>query len=654
VAALSATVALVALATGLLGRVERTTIDARFSVRGAQRAPRGIVVVAIDQNSIATLARFPFPRSVYAPVIDRLHADGAAVIAFDIEFNRPTSPAQDNALRAAAGRARPVAFATSEIDQFGRTEVLGGPLFQRQIGAVVGSALARPDSSGVIRRIPYAVKGLPSFPVVIAELRTGRHVDAAQFVNGGPLIDYLGPAKTFATVSFVDVLDGQIAASAFRDRVVLVGVTAPSVGDLHPSPFGVLPGVEVQANEVATILDGYPLRAVPGWLTVALILALALVAPVASTLGGAVVTLGAAAAALVVLAVGSQLAFDAGWVVAVTASLLALGVASAMTIGVDYALQDRERRRLREQFAAFSPEVVAQVLARQDTADGVGGRPLSATSVIGGYRMEEVVGRGGMGVVYKATQLALGRPVAIKVITPERAASREFRDRFKRESQLAASVEHANLIPIYEAGEDDGLLFIAMRYVDGVDLGELVARLGPLAPHRCAAIVGQIGGALDAAHAHGLVHRDVKPGNILLSDEQPEHAYLTDFGVAKITSTEDTAMTNPGQWVGTIDFVAPEQVRGDPTNGRADIYSLGAVLYYALTGLVPYPLESDVAKLFAHVNAPPPVPSATASALAAFDPVVARAMAMEPGDRFATCADLASAAAKAAQAAEAV
>ena len=479
-------------------------------------------------------------------------------------------------------------------------------------------------------------------------------MDRAHFANGGALIDYLGPAKTFTTVSFVDVLRGRVTRSAFRGRVVIVGVTAPSVGDLHPSPFGVLPGVEVQANELATILDGFPLRVVPGWLTVALIVALALVAPLASTVRGAVVTLLAAAAALVVLAVVSQLAFDAGRVVDFTDSLLALGVSSVATIAVDYALQDRERKRLREQFAAFSPEVVAQVLAQPDTTHGVGGRPLSATRVIGGYRMEEVVGRGAMGVVYKATQLALARPVAIKVIAPERATSRVFRERFKRESQLAASVEHANLIPIYEAGEDDGLLFIAMRYVDGVDLGVLVERLGPLAPQRGVAIVGQIAGALDAAHAHGLVHRDVKPANILLSGDQPEHAYLTDFGVAKITSTTDTTMTNPGQWVGTVDFVAPEQVRGEPPSGRADIYALGGVLYYALTGLVPYPLESDLAKLFAHVNAAPPIPSATASALAAFDPVVARAMAKEPGDRFATSADLAAAAAKAAQAAEAV
>jgi serine/threonine protein kinase len=272
--------------------------------------------------------------------------------------------------------------------------------------------------------------------------------------------------------------------------------------------------------------------------------------------------------------------------------------------------------------------------------------------VIAGYRMEEVIGRGAMGVVYKATQLALDRPVAVKLISPRYAGDRRFRERFSRESRLAASVEHPNVIPVYEAGEDGGLLFIAMRYVDGVDLGVLVERLGPLVPSRAAAIVTEIAGALDAAHARALVHRDVKPANVLLTTDAPEHAYLTDFGVAKVTTSDETAMTNPGQWVGTVDYVAPEQLRGEPADGRSDIYALGGVLFYALTGSVPYPVESDVAKLLAHVNAPPPVPSAIDPPLAPLDPVLARAMAKDPVDRFHTAADLASAAADAAQAAE--
>ena len=293
-------------------------------------------------------------------------------------------------------------------------------------------------------------------------------------------------------MSFVDLLDGRVPPGVLRGRIVIVGETAPSGQDLHPSPFGVISGPEVQANALATILNGFPLRDVAGWVTVLLIVALALLPPLAAVRRGALATLAVAVAALVALTVGSQLAFDAGRVIDYTDALLALGVSSVATVGVDYAVQNRERNRLRELFAAFSPEVVDQVLAQSDVQGGVGALKLSATAVIGGYRMEEVVGRGAMGVVYKATQLALERPVAIKVISPEHARDPSFQARFERESRLAASVEHPNVIPVYEAGEDDGLLFIAMRYVDGVDLGVTVERLGPLAPLRAAAIVAQV------------------------------------------------------------------------------------------------------------------------------------------------------------------
>jgi CHASE2 domain-containing sensor protein/predicted Ser/Thr protein kinase len=649
----AAVLALVSHATGLLARPERTTIDARFSIRGPKRPPPSIVLVAIDQDSLARLPRFPFPRTLYVPVIQRLRADGARVIAFDIEFNRPTTPAADEALIEAASRARPVVFATSIIDQLGNTEALGGPTVQHEIGAQVGATAAPTDSAGVVRRAPYSVRHLPSFAVVLARL-SGRTPTAGSFSRGGALIDYLGPAGTFPAVSFVDLIDGRVPPGVLRGRIVIIGETAPSGQDLHPSPFGVISGPEVQANALATILAGFPLRDAAGWVTVLLIVALALLAPLAAWRRGAPATLAVAVAALIVLSVGSQLAFDAGRVIDYTDALLALGLSTIATVGIDYTVQGRERNRLRELFAAFSPEVVDQVLARPDAQGAVGALQLPATAVIGGYRMEEVVGRGAMGVVYKATQLALERPVAVKVISPEHARDRSFQARFERESRLAASVEHPNVIPVYEAGEDDGLLFIAMRYVDGLDLGVTVERLGPLAPLRAAAIVAQVASALDAAHAHGLVHRDVKPANILLGPEEPEHAYLTDFGVAKITTSQDVTMTTPGQWVGTVDYVAPEQLRGEAVDGRADTYALGGVLFYALTGEVPYPLETHLAKLLAHVEAPTPVVSRIDSALAAFDPVIARAMAKEPGDRFASAAGLGDAAARAAHAAQVV
>ena len=643
-----AAVALASHATGLLAGPERAAIDARFAIRGTTRAPNNIVVLAIDQDTLAKLPRFPFSRTEYVPVIRRLHADGARLIAFDIEFNRPTNPAADNALIDAAASARPVVFATSLIDQSGNTEVLGGPAVQRQIGAKVGATLAHADNVGVIRRVPYSVHHLPSFAVVIARL-LGHSPSERAFGGGGAVIDYFGPAGTFDTVPFIDVVNGRTAARAFRGRVVIIGETAPSGQDLHPSPFGVLPGAEVQANMLATVLRGLPLRDVPGWLTALLIVTLAMVAPLAAARGRALATLAAGGLALVALSVAAQLAFDDGWILDYSDSVLALGLSGTAAVAVDYAMQNRERNRMRELFAAFTPEVVNRVLAEIGTDTRLGAARLPATGVIGGYRMEEVIGRGAMGVVYKATQLALERPVAIKLILPEHAASRTYRERFQRESLAAASVEHANVIPVYEAGDDDGLLFIAMRYVDGIDLGQLIDRLGVLAPARAVAIVAQVAGALDAAHEHGLVHRDVKPANILLNLDEPEHAYLTDFGVAKVVAGEHTAMTGPGQWIGTVDYIAPEQLRGGAVDGRADIYALGGVLLHALTGEVPYPLENDLARLMAQVNAPPPSVSSRDAMLSAFDSVIARAMAKDPADRYADASAFAVAAFEAAQ-----
>ncbi len=220
-----------------------------------------------------------------------------------------------------------------------------------------------------------------------------------------------------------------------------------------------------------------------------------------------------------------------------------------------------------------------------------------------------------MGVVYRATQLALGREVAIKLIATERSDDPMFRERFTSESRIAASIEHANVIPVYEAGEDDGLLFIAMRLVEGLDLGQLLARLGPLSPERSVSVAIQIAGALDAAHARGLVHRDVKPANVLVTADEPEHAYLTDFGVAKYAGAL-TRITRADHWVGTLDYLAPEQIRGEAVDARADIYALTGVLYHCLTGEVPFRRDSEAATMWAHVSAPPPSAGRVRSELA--------------------------------------
>ena len=269
-------------------------------------------------------------------------------------------------------------------------------------------------------------------------------------------------------------------------------------------------------------------------------------------------------------------------------------------------------------------------------------KPLAPGAVLAGYRLVSEVARGGMGVVWLAEQAGLERRVALKVIAPELAADPSFRARFTRESRMAAHIEHPNVVPIYEASEADGRLFLAMRYVDGVDLRELMRREGPLPPARAVSTLAQVAAALDAAHDRGLVHRDVKPANVLI--EGRGHVYLTDFGLTKRVEAS-AAITRGGEWVGTVDYIAPEQVRGEAVGARADVYSLGCVLHELVTGRVAYERDSDVAKLWAHVNEPPP--SLAAEPLAevrALDPVVARAMALRPDERFASAGELAQAA----------
>ena len=263
-----------------------------------------------------------------------------------------------------------------------------------------------------------------------------------------------------------------------------------------------------------------------------------------------------------------------------------------------------------------------------------------------GCRIEAVAGRGGMGIVYRATQLSLRRPVAVKLIAPERAGDPGFRERFERESRVAAAIDHPNVIPVYAAGEESGHLYLVMRYVKGIDLQGLLARERRISAARVAAIACQIGAALDAAHAVGLVHRDVKPANVLLSGE---HAYLADFGLSQLVGG-DTRLTSTGQWIGTVDFMAPEQFSGAEVDARADIYALGCVLFDALTGEVPYPRGTVPATMLAHMNDPPPRPTEVAGDVpSGFDRVIARALEKDPERRYLSAGDLGRAALAAAE-----
>ena len=259
-------------------------------------------------------------------------------------------------------------------------------------------------------------------------------------------------------------------------------------------------------------------------------------------------------------------------------------------------------------------------------------------STFAGYRIESLIGRGGMGIVYRATDLSLERPVALKLIAPELAQDERFRARFLREPRLAASLDHPHVIPIHEAGEHDGQLYLAMRFVEGTDLKTILERERKLAPERALAVLAQIADALDTAHRRGLVHRDVKPANVLLDEDG--NAYLTDFGVS--TQVGGTS-TDTGRMVGTLDYLAPEQIRGDKVDGRTDCYALACVLYECLAGKPPFRRETEAETLWAHMQDTPP----TLPGEPALDPVLGTALAKEKGQRYASCEEFLAAASSA-------
>ena len=274
---------------------------------------------------------------------------------------------------------------------------------------------------------------------------------------------------------------------------------------------------------------------------------------------------------------------------------------------------------------------------------------LGTGSAFAGFRIEGLLARGGMGNVYLAYEPRLDRRVALKVIRPEFADDERFRRRFASESKAAAAIEHPRVVSVYRAGEHRGRLYLAMRYLRGVDLQQRVARAGPPAPARAVALIAEVAGALDAIHAAGLVHRDVKPGNVIVvGTNGSESAYLTDFGLAKaVASASD--ITRTGEVIGSLDYLAPEQIEGGRVDARTDVYALGCVLFHLLTGEVPFPGGESSAKLWAHLNEPPPATSDRAGRhLAGLDPVLKRAMAKDPADRFLSAGDLGRAAVAAA------
>jgi adenylate cyclase len=374
VAALAAGIGVLAYATNLLRRSELQTIDARFSIRGGRGAPHQAVLVLIDDATFAELTRlglhseFPFPRRYDAQVIDNVRRAGASAIALDIEFAHETDERDDLALFEALGRAHGrTILAATEIAPGGHTEVLGGPEHLGEVGARVGESVLTQDSDGVVRRFGYSFSGLKSFPVVTAEVVSGRRTGASTFDGGKLPIDFAGPPGTFRSISFAKVLQGHFPPGFFRGKTVFIGASAPVLQDVHStatSGSGVMPGAELMANATMTLLRGVPLRFAPGWLDILLVLLLAVAVPLGSIRARRRRSLLDALALAVVFTIAVQVAFNNGLIVAFVYPLLGLALGTLGTLAVLYVREAIERERTRDVFARFvPPDHVDQVLA---------------------------------------------------------------------------------------------------------------------------------------------------------------------------------------------------------------------------------------------------------------------------------------------------
>jgi adenylate cyclase len=370
-------IGLIAYAGNWFERTELDTVDLRFSVRGDEKPPGDIVVVGVNDETFDDLGvQWPFPRSLHAKVIDRLKADGAKVIAYDVQFTEQTKEKEDLALFDAAGNAGNVVFATTEVNPDGGTNVLGGDENLKQIHAVAGNGLLPDDPGGIKRHMTYSFDKLKLFSVVAAE-RAGTKVDPAEFDDQREWIDYHGGPGSIPEIAFSRVLQGRFKPGTFKGKIVVVGATAPTLKDVFPtSTTGdeVMSGPEIQAHAISTVRRGLPLQSAPGWLNVLAIVLLALAAPLLSVRikpGWAI----AAALALEAIWFGAALLlFNGGWIVALVIPLATGLLSMVSALGVHYFTETRERRRTRALFARFVPEnVVDQVLDRTDDDLRLGG-----------------------------------------------------------------------------------------------------------------------------------------------------------------------------------------------------------------------------------------------------------------------------------------
>jgi adenylate cyclase len=368
----AAALAILAYATNLMRALELQSVDARFSVRGSEGRPSDIVVVGVDDVTFNQLGvQWPFPRRLHGRLIDNLRKAGAKVIAFDVQFTEPTDPRDDNALIEAIERAPGVVLSTTEVNGRGESNVFGSEALVREIGARAANTVVKPDPGGTIRKMHYEVGGLVSFPVAIAEAASGERIEPSQLEDGDwAWIDYRGPPETFRNVPYSKVLRGEVPDSVFRGKTVIVGATAPSLQDVHPtSTTGdeLMSGPELQANAAWTAEHGFPLSS-SGLLVDLLLILLLGAVPAAATLRlKPVAALSTALGLGLLYALAAQLAFDGGAVLPVVYPLLALVLSAVGALAVNYVLTAFERQRVRDTFSRFVPEaVVAQVLERSD------------------------------------------------------------------------------------------------------------------------------------------------------------------------------------------------------------------------------------------------------------------------------------------------
>ncbi len=393
VAIASSGIALLLYATGLFHDTELSSVDTRFSIRGDEKPRSDIALVLIDDVTSRELpVRFPFPRSLHARVIDALKADGAKTIAYDVEFLQPTNQKQDSALLDSVAGAGPnrVVLADSQPDPQGRSGVFGGQQILDQLKARAGNTQIGEDSDGVRRRIPYEVGQMKTFPLVAAEMASGKTITEDQIGGPSAWIDYAGGVGTFPSVPFSRVLNGQFPAGFFKDKVVVVGASDPSLKDLAQTPTSgddLMSGPEINANAISTALEDFPLKSTPLGLDLFLIALMGIIAPVASYRLSPIraLALGLLAAALYLVC--AQLAFNSGRIVPVLYPMIALSLSLVGSLLVYYVREAFIRRRVRDTFARFVPEqVVGQVLAQTDEDLRLVGRRMDVTVLFSDIR----------------------------------------------------------------------------------------------------------------------------------------------------------------------------------------------------------------------------------------------------------------------------